>query len=100
MTPGKVANLVSLSVMINTVFGVTCLAETVGSDFFPFHGGIMSGLSDYAHYGLEIYRDRRLNFTTSNHDLVIIHGNSLKFAINIGQAVEDKNLFTSDAEKI
>ena len=100
MTPGKVANSVSLSVMINTVFGVACLAETVGSDFFPFHGGIMSGLSDYAHYGLEIDQDRRLNFTTSNHDLVILRGNSLKFAIIIGQAVGDKNLFTSDAEKL
>ena len=39
MTPGKVANSMSLNVTIYAVFGVACLAETAGSDFLPFLWG-------------------------------------------------------------
>ena len=60
----------------------------------------MSGLLDYTNYGLEIDRDRHLSYTATNHDLLILRGDSLKFAIIVGQAVGDKNLFTSDAEKL
>ena len=66
----------SLTVTIYAASGVACLAETAGSDFLPFYGGIMSGLLDYTHYGLEIDRDRRLSYTATNHDLLILRDDS------------------------
>ena len=44
----------------------------------------MSGLLDYTNYGLEIDRDRRLSYTATNHDLLILRGDSLEFAIIVG----------------
>ena len=52
------------------------------------------------YYGLEITQDKRVSYTATNHNFVILRGDSLQAAAIVRYAVGGKHLFTPDAENL
>lgn len=68
MTPGKVVGSGSLTVMIRAVSPVV------------WHGVNILGFWDCVYYGLEITQDKLVSYTATNHNFVILRGDSLQAA--------------------
>ena len=52
------------------------------------------------YYGLEITQDKLVSYTATNHNFVILRGDSLQAAAIVRYAVGGKDLFTPDAENL